>query len=623
MNRRGIASFLVEHAKQGACSFHMPGHKGTGLYRRFGYGEFLDRFFDCDITEITGADNLFQPEGIIEATMSKYRRLYGAEASYLLVNGTSGGLIASILASVAPGRKLIMARNCHKSVFNALTLGGIRPIYAYPTEIKEYGIAGPMEALEIHRLLEENPDADAVILPSPNYYGICSDIRAIADVVHSFGKILIVDQAHGAHLRFFHICKGWSHALPMPMAAEDCGADMVVGSVHKTLGSLTQSAVLNVCSGGAFGGLESPTAKCISKQGACAATGGAPNGTERTASGGASGGPEGVATGGAPNGAERTASGGASKKRDLKTFLYRLEDKLQAIESTSPSYLLMGSLDINADLLLEHGSQLMKEWQENLIWFYSRAEGIPGLRILGHPNLRPESADSGNAGMDLTKINLDMSRLDLDGSMLERELMKYGIYAELITGDILMCMTGIGNRREDYQRLLQALTEISRRARTWEHMDQEKRTDPNGARKSADELVDGVTGGAEDGPTDGSTRSASDEPADGAQGGAEDGPADGSTGSAADGTARGAHLWTRRRPLRELPTDKERIPIEESPGRICAASIIPYPPGIPLICPGEEIGEEEIAYVKELRARGEKVMGIDAEGRIVVGCEEG
>ena len=165
--------------------FPMPGHKGSELYRRLGYGDFLEHIMDCDITEIPGADNLFQTEGIIRETQEKYQNLYGVKKSYLLINGTSGGLIAGILASVEPGGSLILARNCHKAVFNALTLGNIKPVYAYPEEEARYGIAGVTTADEIDRLMREHPEARAVVLPSPNYYGICSDIAGIAETVHS------------------------------------------------------------------------------------------------------------------------------------------------------------------------------------------------------------------------------------------------------------------------------------------------------------------------------------------------------------------------------------------------------------------------------------------------------
>ncbi len=271
-----------------------------------------------------------------------------------------------------------MARNCHKSVFNALTLGHIQPVYAAPEYIEEYGIMGEVSPEEIRRCIERNPEADAVILPSPNYYGICSDIKSIADVTHESGKVLIVDQAHGAHLKFFD---SFGCGEGMPPAAEDCGADIVINSIHKTLASLTQSAVLNCNSG--------------------------------------------------------------------LVDRYILEDKLQAIESTSPSYLLMSFLDINADLLLEHGRQAMREWREAIDFFHEKAKSIEGLSLM----------KAGN--MDITKINLDMSRLGIDGAKLEKLLIEKGIYPELHTGDILMLMTGIGNTVEHMDRTVEALIEIA------------------------------------------------------------------------------------------------------------------------------------------------------------------
>ncbi len=179
--KQSIREFLMSHGANNPVSFHMPGHKGKAFYVENGYGEFLDAIMDCDITEIPGADNLFQAEEIIEVTMQKYRQLYETKASYLLINGSSGGILAAILASVSKGGKLVMARNCHKSAFNALSLGDITPVYAFPSTVEEYGILGEVSAEEIAACLDENPDAEAVILPSPNYYGICSDIKAIAE----------------------------------------------------------------------------------------------------------------------------------------------------------------------------------------------------------------------------------------------------------------------------------------------------------------------------------------------------------------------------------------------------------------------------------------------------------
>lgn len=475
MEKNAVRDFLMRHADLQPVSFHMPGHKGSRIYRKYGYDEFIKNMVDCDITEIPGADNLFQAEGIIADVSEKYRKLYDVRKSYLLINGTSGGLIAAILASVPQGKKLIMARNCHKSVFNALTLGGIEPVYAYPSVLDGYGISGVVEADEIGRLLAENPDAEAVILPSPNYYGICSDIKSISKVVHDAGKILIVDQAHGAHLKFFGRYRGED----MPEAAEDCGADIIVNSTHKTLLSFTQSAVLNVNSD--------------------------------------------------------------------RVDLYRLEDKLQAVESTSPSYLLMASLDINADVMTDHGSEIIDEWTTALDYFYENAPGIKGLKLMNVPGY-----------MDRTKLNIDMSGAGIDGASLEKLLMKENIFSELTTGNILMCMTGAGNTYEDISRLLNALEKISH-----------------------DSFEAGECGEIS------------------------------STGDMYSA------LWSLRRDIMRVPAEKELVPLEQSAGRICASSIIPYPPGIPLVCPGEVISEGDVEFIKYLRKNDEKVIGIN-EGNFVI-----
>jgi lysine decarboxylase len=479
MDTTSITGFLTEHADKKTVSFHMPGHKGSAIYKRFGYEEFLNKIMDCDITEIPGADNLFQTEGIIKATREKYAKLYDVQRSYLLINGTSCGLIAGILAAVPKGRKLIMARNSHKSVFNALILADIQPVYAYPEIIGEYGISGEVTSVEIEKLIRENPDADAVLIPSPNYYGICSDIKAIADVVHKAGKVLIVDQAHGAHLKFFHDAR----FDDMPESAEHDGADIIVNSIHKTLASFTQSAVLNLNSD--------------------------------------------------------------------RVDHYVLEDKLQMIQSTSPSYLLMASLDINADILKEHGNTVMTEWHDSLMSFYKEAKNIKGLEVIGSP-LNPDTKIS----LDITKINLDMSALGIDGSLLEKLLMTRGIYAELTTGNILMCMTGIGNSFDDLAGLADALKEISAGY-------SEKQTVTNKKTVNA--------------------------------------------------------VFEEKLELFPIPKDKEKVPLSQGGGRICASSIIPYPPGIPFICPGELLTEEVIQYIQMLRDAGEKVIGVNDHGEITVG----
>lgn len=481
---QSLGAFLAEHTSLGAVSFHMPGHKGADFFVRNGYGEKIKRLAEWDITEIFGADNLFQPETVIRRTMQKYERLYETRRSYLLINGSSAGIIASILASVRRGGRLIMARNCHKSVFNALSLGGIEPVYLRPQVDERYGVAAEVRACDVAALLDSEPQAAAVILASPNYYGICSDIAAIARETHKRGKLLIVDQAHGAHLKFF---ANHAAALPrdpdhtkgglrFPLPAEAQGADLVINSTHKTLASFTQTAVLNVC----------------------------------------------------------------SDRIDCSL----LEDGLQMLQSSSPSYPLMATLDFNADLLAEKGLELMEQWRNDLLWFYEKAANIRGLSLM-----------KGRL-MDPSKINLDMSACGLDGDRLERELMSAGIFPELVSGDIVMCMTGIGNTRSDYERLAAALAALSERY---------------GQRYGQADANDAAGRKAENGSVPGKLS------------------------------------------FHGLPQSREKIALSQAAGRVCAMSLIPYPPGIPLACPGEELDAETVAALLSLRRSGRKVIGVDEE----------
>ena len=471
-----IQDFLLKHAAKDPVSFHMPGHKGSAFYKRFGYEEFLENIMDCDVTEIPGADNLFQTEGIIKDAQDRYAKLYGAKKSYLLINGTSGGIIAAVLASVPKGKRIVMARNSHKSIFNALTLADIQPVYAYPDMVEEYGISGAISPGQIDMLLSANPDAEAVILPSPNYYGICCDTERIAEIVHKHGKTLIIDEAHGAHLTFFNKFGVGG----MPRSAGNSGADIVVASIHKTLGSFTQSAILNLHSD--------------------------------------------------------------------RVDQYLLEDKLQCIESTSPSYILMASLDINASIIEEHGERIFTEWAENLDYFYEKAGNIKGLKFI-----------DGLEGLDRTKLNFSLGGLGIQGNRLEEILIeKYGIFIELYTGDLVMCMTGIGNTREHMTRLADALSGI-----------------------------------------------ASGRTAVGSGGFPE--------------TALPKLVVPKQAELFDIPIYKKRVPLAEAEGLICASSIIPYPPGIPLVCPGEKLDAETIEYIIKLRGFGEKVIGVNERGEIFAG----
>ena len=217
---------LSDYAETDFYPYHMPGHK-----RNPDAGE-MAAYYRFDITEIDGFDNLYHAEGILKEAQERANRLYGAEETYYLVNGSTCGVLAAIMAVTDQGDELLIARNCHKSVYHAAMMQGLVLRYYCPGMIEEYDIYDGADAQEIGRLLDRYPDSKAVVITSPTYEGVLSDISAIAKVVHDRGRILIVDEAHGAHLK-----KG----------AVAGGADLVIHSLHKTLPAMTQTALLHVC----------------------------------------------------------------------------------------------------------------------------------------------------------------------------------------------------------------------------------------------------------------------------------------------------------------------------------------------------------------------------------------
>ena len=210
--------------------FHMPGHKRAFL-------PFANPYA-IDITEIEGFDNLHHATGILQEAQQKAADLYGAQKTYYLVNGSTCGLLAAISAAVPRGGKILVARNCHKAVYHAMYLRQLVPVYIYP-EDTACGIQGQVTPQMVRKQLEQTPDIRAVVITSPTYDGVVSDIQSIADIVHAYGIPLIVDEAHGAHFGF---------SPEFPENATRLGADAVIMSVHKTLPAFTQTALLHLCS---------------------------------------------------------------------------------------------------------------------------------------------------------------------------------------------------------------------------------------------------------------------------------------------------------------------------------------------------------------------------------------
>lgn len=261
--KKYICEGLADYLAKDVAPWHMPGHK-----RKYNTNQALSLAYKMDVTEVPGTDDLHHPEDMILKSQKELARIYGTYASYYMVNGSTGGILAAVGAVVQQNNtnpQIIIARNCHKSVYNAVQLFNLKPIYIEPQFIDEithcpkmeseqksgaqttFGmgmeeknaphICGGILPQQVKELVEENPDVVAVVITSPTYEGILSDVAGIKKVLEPYQIPLIVDEAHGAHLTFID---------ELPRSAVDCGGDIVVQSLHKTLPALTQTAILHV-----------------------------------------------------------------------------------------------------------------------------------------------------------------------------------------------------------------------------------------------------------------------------------------------------------------------------------------------------------------------------------------
>lgn len=225
---------LDARAKQNRISFAMPGHKGGKWIP-----ERLQGLLEIDGTELPGTDNMHHPEGILRESLNAIAAAYGAAHSYFSVNGSSAGILSALHFAASRSSEILIDRNCHASAANALCLTGLSPIYLHPQPVPSFGITGAVAPEAVAAALTAHPATSFVFLTSPNYFGICSDIRAIADIVHAAGKLLIVDEAHGAHFGFSPL---------LPESAVQQGADIVIHSAHKTLPAPNQAALIHISS---------------------------------------------------------------------------------------------------------------------------------------------------------------------------------------------------------------------------------------------------------------------------------------------------------------------------------------------------------------------------------------
>ena len=682
-----------------------------------------------DITEIDGFDNLHHAEGILKEGQERLATLFGADQSYYLVNGSTAGILAAVCACAPRGSRILIARNCHKSVYHAVRLRELRTEYVYPQET-DFDIQGSIDPEEVWRKLEEFPDTAAVVITSPTYDGVVSDIRAIAQAVHVHGIPLIVDSAHGAHFGFSGL---------FPEKAITLGADIAVESLHKTLPSFTQTAVLHVQKT-----VSSPRRQEFYGQQAEEETqAGAPDvqdavpGLQEALGKGAC--MQEVAEGtqaGAPD--ERDAETGRQGKkwsaqsapkgaqRSWRILPDQVEQYLDIFQTSSPSYILMAGIDRCVRLLEQDGDRLFAELEERLLRFYKKCAGFRYVEVLdaacfadaegkeravepvfqtGEARIEYRAERSGNAegkerdmhpvfrrggdsngavtkecpnvsrtcrenekalpgrgifGRDISKVLISAVRAGLTGQELYDLLLhKYHLQMEMASGHYVTALTSVMDTEEGFDRLYEALAEIENTAASRLECSAGATASFAGIRKGGLREIENTAASRLEcsaGAAASFAGTRTDElHENGKRGGDHAGwLEEGTVPLCGDAVKRIAEtndrsgerpgVWSRtilaqeeelqmssitplvlyaprkkRMEIAEaLEVPKKRVRLEAAVGMVSADFVCLYPPGIPIIAPGEWITEEVVALITACRSRGMQLTGLaDADNRTV------
>ena len=464
---------LMWTAKENRYPMHMPGHKRAGLFT-------MANPYAFDVTEIDDTDNLHQPEGEILWEMEQMKQKYGTKDSYLLVNGSTCGILAAISACCHPGDTIVIARNCHRSVYHAVELLSLKPVYVYPEVDKETGICLGISSEEVKHVIVDTKPA-CVVLTSPTYEGVVSNIRAIAEIVHEKNSLLVVDEAHGAHFGF--------HSY-FPQNANTRGADVVIHSLHKTLPSLTQTALLHI-------------------------------------------------------------NGRYADRERIRNYLHMLQ-------SSSPSYILMASIDECVRAMDECREEIMDTYVECLQQARERLKQLKNIKLIEAEHY------------DRSKIVLSVKNLKntdgevLNGKRFQEMLRSYHLEMEMASGSYVIAMTGPGDTQEGMDRLVQAVMEIDKNI-----------------------LCEELSGNDEDH----TIKNISYEmiPLEQAYSSFEAGRMEG-----------------------------ESVKWNEASGRISLEYVYLYPPGIPMIVPGERITSTIVQKMVKYKEMGFSIEGLSQENCLLV-----
>ena len=361
---------LKDYSYSDYYGFHMPGHKRN-----------LDMLkstvpYKIDITEIEGFDDLHHAEGILKEAQIRAARIYHADETHFLINGSTVGILSAIAGVTKKGDTILVARNCHKSVYHAIYMNELNPVYLYPEFNHCAQLNTEVSVDDVREALDKYPSIRAVVIVSPTYDGVVSDVEAIAEAVHEKGIPLIVDEAHGAHFGF--------HPY-FPQNANTRGADIVIHSLHKTLPALTQTALLHI-------------------------------------------------------------NGSLASRKGVREYL-------RMLQSSSPSYVLMSSIDSCIDMLENRRKELFDPYVKMLEKMRGRLRQLKRLELVETENF------------DRSKIVISVRHADMSSKRLYRILLnEYHLQMEMVAGTYILAMTSIGDTEDGMERLARALKEIDAQA---------------------------------------------------------------------------------------------------------------------------------------------------------------
>lgn len=459
---------LKAYSESDYYGFHMPGHKRNKKYVNAGLP------CEWDITEIEGFDDLHHAEGILKEAQEQAAQVYRADETHFLVNGSTVGLLSAVLGVTERKDTILVARNCHKSVYHAIDMNELRPVYLYPEFDSQAGLNTKVSVDDVEKALVENPKIRAVVIVSPTYDGVVSDVNAIAETVHKRGIPLIVDEAHGAHFGF--------HPY-FPENSNVQGADIVIHSLHKTLPSLTQTALLHM------------------------------NGT-------------------------------LVNREAVREYLHMLQ-------SSSPSYIFMASIDSCVNLLKWEREALFEPYVKRLKELRKSLKKLRRLQLV-----ETESYDR-------SKIVIAAGATGISGKELQKRLLlDYHLQMEMAAGNYVLAMTSVGDTEEGFARLEKALFELDESL-------EKKVSEEMNIKPPKAELV---------------------------------------------------YMTAQMKRMKKMQKGEavSVLPWKESIGFISMEYAYLYPPGTPMIVPGERITKEITDALRQYERLGFSIEGLHTEGCIEV-----